>query len=232
LKFDIVMTAANKSIGGRRVLDNFSAELASSEITCVMGKSGAGKSVFSRALVGLLVLDSGDVSIFGRPCARATPLQWRQLRRTMPLVLQTPALLDFLSLEDNVRVVQPDASKAMRALQLTGLAAMASKMPEQLSQGSRKCAVLARALALEPKVLILDEPTTGLDTEATAQVIFALQHIHRQGTGLVIVSHDLPLVARLAQRVLEVESGKCVFSGDPKAALARYDVIHPRRQDP
>ncbi len=226
VNFDIVMNRAFKTLSGRRLLDDFSAALSSTEVTCVLGKSGAGKSIFARALVGLIPLDAGEISLFGKDYTYASSAQFRLLRGQMPLVLQAPALLDFLSIKDNVRVAQPDGAKADRALQLTGLSKISHKMPEQLTAGLRKCAVLARALALEPKVLVLDEPTTSLDAVAAAQLIEAMEQIHRQGTGLVIISHDLPLVARLAQRVLEVESGRCVFLGDPKAALARHDVLH------
>src|SRR5581483_7439215 len=124
-------------------------------------------------------------------------------------------LLDWLSLKDNVMLAVKGTraereAKARKALRGLGLEALADRFPPQVGPGIKKRTAIARALALEPKYLLLDEPTTGLDKEAAGQVNDALLQLKRQGLGALIVSHDHGAVRALADRVIEVTEGKAV----------------------
>jgi phospholipid/cholesterol/gamma-HCH transport system ATP-binding protein len=133
----------------------------------------------------------------------------------VPYLVQGPALLDWLSLIDNVMLAVKGAhetrvAKAKAALGRVGLEDLADRFPAQVGPGVKKRTAIARALALEPRYLLLDEPTTGLDKEAAAQVNDALLQLKRQGLGALIVSHDHGAMRALADRVIEVTEGKAV----------------------
>jgi phospholipid/cholesterol/gamma-HCH transport system ATP-binding protein len=207
---------------GRRVLAGLSAELSTRELTFVAGASGAGKSVLCRLAVGLVRPDSGQVELLGERVDTQPERTLRKLRQRAPYLVQGPALLDWRTLRENVVMAAPGISReaAEDALRLVGLEGLADRLPTELGPGAKKRAAIARALALQPEYLLLDEPTTGLDRRAAAQVEGVLASVKARGLGALVVSHDYRLLRTLADRVLVVGGGRCAFLGTPEAFLA------------
>ena len=195
------------------VLNALDAEVPLTGLTFVIGKSGSGKSVLCRLAVGLLKPDEGHVSLLGEQVDKLPERSLRPLRARVPYLVQGPALLDWLSVLDNVKLAAKGSrvekeQHARAALKRVGLDEFAERFPPQLGPGVKKRTAIARALVLEPTFLLLDEPTTGLDREAASQVNDTLLELKRQGLGAMIVSHDHRAVKELADRVLEVSAGK------------------------
>ncbi|MDQ2630700.1 MAG: ATP-binding cassette domain-containing protein [Actinomycetota bacterium] len=190
--------------GGRAVLDGFSAEIAEGS-TAIVGPSGAGKSSLLRLLNRLADPDRGEISYRGRPLAGCEPLT---LRREVSLVPQLPALLEG-TVESNLRYAAELAGEPLDCevtLPRAGLdPSFAARDVAKLSVGEQQRAMLARALAQRPSVLLLDEPTSALDHAARDQVEAALAELRReQEVSIVLVSHDPEQARRLGDRVLEM----------------------------
>ena len=191
--------------GQHAVYRDLSLEIPARGVTFVVGPSGAGKSVLCRIAVGLERPDSGEIFLFGEPVHALSERALLGLRRKAPYLVQGPALLDWLTLEENVSIAAPDSpDRVAEALRRVGLEKWAKRKPAELGPGLRKRAAIARALVLEPTLLVLDEPTTGLDRPATRQVSEVLQRLKQEGLGAVVVSHDYPLLGELADRVILV----------------------------
>ena len=201
-------------IPGHNVLNGLSATVPLKGLTFVVGKSGSGKSVLCRLAVGLLQPDSGQVELSGERIDNLPERKLQRVRSKVPYLIQGPALLDWLSLEDNVALAArgvPDHGQVKAAMQRVGLTEFASRMPSEVGPGIKKRTAIARALVLEPRYLLLDEPTTGLDREASGQVNDTLGVLKQQGLGAMVVSHDYKAVELLADQVLEVSEGKAAF---------------------
>ncbi len=211
-----------RAFGPAKVLVDVDVEFELSGITFVVGKSGSGKSVLCRLAVGLLKPDAGEVHLFGQRVDLLPERQLTPLRARAPYLVQGPALLDWLTLADNVALADKTAvadGRLEAALARVGLAPFATRKPPQVGPGLRKRAAIARALLLRPQVLLLDEPTTGLDREACDQVNETLEVVRAQGVGAVVVSHDYRALARLADRVVEVKDGRVGYCGPPRGFL-------------
>lgn len=212
------------TLGGRRVLEGFSAEAASPGFTFLVGASGAGKSVLCRSAVGLLKIDSGHIALFDSAVQTLSERELLLLRRRAPYVVQGPALLDWRTLGENVALAADSEARVTEVLEQLGLAAVADRLPHEVGPGVQKRAAIARALVLSPELLLLDEPTTGLDREATRQVMDALHLLRRQGRSALVVSHDYAAVSELADRVWVVAGGRCIFSGTAAAFFESTDT--------
>lgn len=207
-----------KRFGANTVLDGLSVEIPLTGITFIVGASGSGKSVLCRLAVGLLKPDAGEVELFGERVDVLPERKLNALRARAPYLVQGPALLDWLSLHDNVALADPTSKndgRAAAALERVGLKELASRKPPEVGPGIRKRAAIARALVLQPEVLLLDEPTTGLDREAAGQVNETLAVVREQGVGVALVSHDYPALHRLADRVVQVKNGVIGYHGAP-----------------
>ena len=206
--------------GGQQVLRGLSAEIPPGT-TSVVGPSGAGKSTLLRLLNRLVDPDSGKVSYNGRPLAEADPLE---LRREVSLVPQLPALADG-SVGDNIEYAaelagcEPDCSESLR---LAGLdESFAERDSRRLSVGEQQRAMLARALAQHPKVLLLDEPTAALDEASRDAVEQTLAHLRREiDISIVLVSHDPEQARRLGDWVLRLQDGCLADAGPVERVLA------------
>ena len=221
----LTLTGIHKSFGSATILKGLSLELPLRGITFIVGQSGSGKSVLCRLAVGLLKPDAGEVHLFGERVDTLPERRLAKLRARAPYLVQGPALLDWLTLRDNVAMTDPPSKhdgRADAALERLGLQAFAQRRPPEVGPGIRKRAAIARALVLGPEVLLLDEPTTGLDREAAGQVNEALELVRQQGVAVALVSHDYPALKRLADHVVEVKNGVIGYQGDAAGFLAQH----------
>ena len=209
-----------QSRDGKVVLQDLSASLPRGA-SCVAGPSGSGKSTLLRLLNRLADPDSGAVRYEGADVRERNPLE---LRQEVCLVPQLPALLEG-TVEDNVRYAAGLAGRdpdVPRLLDLAGLdASFAARSADKLSVGEQQRAMLARALAMEPRVLLLDEPTSALDEDARRAVEATLLHLReRVNASTVLVTHDLDQARRMADWVVRLDEGRLVAEGRVKEHLA------------
>jgi ABC-type multidrug transport system ATPase subunit len=209
-----------QSRDGKVVLQDLSASLPRGA-SCVAGPSGSGKSTLLRLLNRLADPDSGTVRYEGADVRERNPLE---LRQEVCLVPQLPALLAG-TVEDNVRYAAGLAGRdpdVPRLLDLAGLdASFAARSADRLSVGEQQRAMLARALAMEPRVLLLDEPTSALDEDARRAVEATLLHLREQvNASTVLVTHDLDQARRMADWVVRLDEGRLVAEGRVKEHLA------------
>ena len=211
------------SFGDKKVLDGLSLDIIPGRTTVVVGRSGSGKSVLLKLMMGLLKPDKGKVFLFGHDLATMKPFDVIELRKRMGMLFQNYALFDALSVQDNVGFtllensemkpaeIQPLAQELIRILNLVGSEKL---LPSELSGGMKKRVSLARSLISNPEVVLFDEPTTGLDPIMIAQVdeMIALAKEQYQITG-VIISHDMASTRRLADTVAYLHEGKIIFQG-------------------
>ncbi|MER3461076.1 MAG: ABC transporter ATP-binding protein, partial [candidate division GAL15 bacterium] len=199
-----------KDLGGQPVLRGISLEVAPGEAVAILGPSGCGKTVFLRHLVGLLVPDRGGVRLDGETLHRLPPARLREIRAQVGMVFQGAALLDSLTVGENVafplrrhRRVPESRLKEIVAekLNLVGMGGTEDRMPAELSGGMRKRVAIARALALDPKIVLYDEPTAGLDPVTARAVDRLMTEVRRKtGTTTVLVTHDLLTAFAVADR--------------------------------
>lgn len=218
-----------KSFGERRVLKGISFEVREGEILFVLGTSGTGKSVLLKNLVGLLRPDEGEIWLDGEEVSRFTENQYFPVRKKCGMVFQHPALFDSLSVYENVayglrkhlRLSEEEiAQRVQRSLKLVNLSGIEQKMPADISYGMQKRVSLARTVAIEPKVLLFDEPTTGLDPVTTTAINELIRDLSRTlKTTSIVVSHDMACALAIADRILVLDQGQVVAQGTPKELL-------------
>jgi phospholipid/cholesterol/gamma-HCH transport system ATP-binding protein len=210
------------AFGAHKVLDDVNLDVGEGEILAVMGSSGGGKTTLLKCVSGLIRPTSGKIVVDGVDVVA----QPEKAREKMGLVFQYAALFDYLDVRDNVlfgvrrkrNVKRKDEGEFVaRMLAQVGLEGKERLLPSELSGGMRKRVGLARALAMEPKVLLFDEPTSGLDP-ITAYSIDQLivETRDRLGMTCVVVSHDVTSVFRVADRIAFLEQGRLVFHGTPE----------------
>jgi phospholipid/cholesterol/gamma-HCH transport system ATP-binding protein len=217
-----------KSFAGHTVLDGVTASIPRGEITVIMGPSGTGKSVLLRHIVGLLLPDSGDIVVEGKSVPSLDEEELLELRRNIGMLFQDGALFSSMNLFDNVafplrqhtRKSEADIRQVvMDRLNEVGLAGAEKKMPGELSGGMRKRAGFARALVMEPKILLFDEPDSGLDPVRTALLCDLIKEIQRKyDSTAVVISHDIKAVFEIADDIVLLHGGKVVEQG-PKEQL-------------
>ena len=213
----------NKSFGAQAVLRDVSFEVAPGTAFCLLGRSGVGKSVTLKLLIGLLRPDSGAVVVDGENVPELPRRQLNRLRRKMGFLFQQAALFDSLSLGENVafplRRHKTSSESEMRGhiervLDQVGLTGFYDKMPAELSGGMRKRAGLARALAMEPAVLLIDEPSAGLDPITSAEIDELLLRQKREAkTTMVVVTHNIPSARRIGDRLAILFEGSILAGG-------------------
>jgi phospholipid/cholesterol/gamma-HCH transport system ATP-binding protein len=225
-----------KSYGGRDILAGVNLRIRKGEVLCVLGPSGTGKSVTLRHINGLTMPDQGDVIVFGESVVGLTEEALAPVRRRVAMLFQGGALFDSMSVEQNIAfpVVEhtdyaPDRIAEIVAEKLTmvGLPGIQRKMPAELSGGMRKRVALARSIALEPDIILYDEPTTGLDplsSEKIAQLIVDLNV--RLRTTSVVVTHDIVTARTVADRLAFLHQGRFQFIGTfDEAARGGHPVL-------
>lgn len=215
-----------KRFGTRTILKGLTLEVARGEILFILGTSGTGKSVLLKNTVGLLRPDEGEIWIDGQEVSKLSEDEYLPIRKKCGMVFQHPALFDSLSVYENVAFglrkhfqLEEDEirQKVQRALALVNLSGVENKKPAQISYGMQKRVSLARTVALEPQILLFDEPTTGLDpvtTNAVNQLILDLSR--KLKTTSMVVSHDMHCALGIADRIVVLDKGEIVALGTPE----------------
>lgn len=219
--------ALHKRFGQQVVLNGLSLDIERGEILAVVGRSGTGKSVFLKHLIGLLRPDSGQVLVDGGDMHRARGRRLAHLRERFGMLFQGGALFDSLSVGENVafplqektRMSAVEIRKVVtEMLQSVGLEGVENKFPDELSGGMRKRVALARALAHHPEIMLFDEPTTGLDPVLVRAIHQLIYDTHAQfGYTAVVVSHEIPRIFEIASRVAMLHNGVIIEVAAPSA---------------
>lgn len=218
-----------KRFGGRTVLDDVSLDVQPGTAFCLLGRSGTGKSVTLRHIIGLVKPDRGRVVVEGHDITAAGERELAAVRRRMGFLFQNAALFDSMSVGENVafplrRHLRLDddevRERARGKLAAVGLARDYDKLPADLSGGMKKRAGLARAMALDPSILLVDEPSAGLDPITACEIDDLLAATKHAGTTLVVVTHNIPSARRLGDELALLHEGRIVARG-PAAELDR-----------
>jgi phospholipid/cholesterol/gamma-HCH transport system ATP-binding protein len=215
----------HKSFGGQKVLDGVNLEIEKGKITVIIGKSGGGKSVLLKHLIGLMRPDSGQVWVEDRDIATVTEKDLNRIRRKFGMLFQEAALFDSMDVFDNVafplRELTDLREREIEAvvnekLERVGLQGSGEKMPSELSGGMKKRVGLARALVLDPDIVLFDEPTSGLDPiiSLTIEELIVETQALLQKT-YVVISHDILGMFRIAHKVAMLSRGKIIEYGTP-----------------
>ncbi len=224
------LRGAGKSFGALEVLHDVNLDIPTGKTTVIIGESGSGKSVLLKLMNGLVVADKGQVLLFGEDLARCSGRKLDVLRKRTGMVLQNYALIDSITVLDNVafplrensRLREREIrSRVLHTLGLLGIADAATRLPSELSGGMKKRVSFARAVIHEPELVLFDEPTTGLDPvmiDFVDNLIAETQRLFEITS--VIISHDMASVMRLADRVAMLHGGTLCFQGDVAALQA------------
>jgi len=226
-----------KSFGDNKVLNGFNMELHKGENLVVMGKSGSGKSVMVKCLVGLVQPDSGYISVMGKEIKTLDRETLDVLRSDIGFLFQGSALYDSMTVRENLEFpmrrhkeklgnVTNTTPLVLEALDSVGLAHTMDLMPEELSGGMKRRVALARTLILKPKIILYDEPTSGLDPITSKEIIELMRNIQKKyDTSSLIITHDMDCARVISERMILLVDGinyaegtyhKLVKSSDPK----------------
>jgi phospholipid/cholesterol/gamma-HCH transport system ATP-binding protein len=211
-----------KSFGARKVLDDVSFAIPKGRAFCLLGRSGTGKSVTLRHIIGLVKPDAGRVVVEGHDITGAGSRELAEVRRHMGFLFQNAALFDSMTVGENVAFplrrhtdLDDDEIRRRAAARLAdvGLGREYDKMPADLSGGMRKRAGLARAMALDPSVLLVDEPSAGLDPITSGEIDELLVATKERGTTLVVVTHNIPSARHIGDELAVLHGGRVIARG-------------------
>jgi phospholipid/cholesterol/gamma-HCH transport system ATP-binding protein len=203
-----------KSYGDNHVLEGFTMELYEGENLVIMGKSGSGKSVMIKCLIGLEEPDNGTISIMGQNINNLEHSELDELRTEIGFLFQGSALYDSMTVRENLEfplrrhtkkfgVIKDTTPMVMEALENVGLAHAIDLMPSELSGGMKRRIALARTLILQPKIILYDEPTTGLDPITSKEIILLMMSIQKKyNTSSIIITHDVDCARVIANRMI------------------------------
>lgn len=209
-----------KSFGDNHVLKDFSVSLTQGENLAVLGKSGSGKSVLIKCIIGLIVPDAGSIKVFGNEVHELGQDELDQMRARIGFLFQSNALYDSMTVEENllfplrrhwITEEQANPDEAVKeALNDVGLLHTRYMMPSELSGGMRKRIALARTLILKPEIILYDEPTTGLDPITSREISDLIVKVQRKyNTASMIISHDMSCIHAVANRIVMLIEGRC-----------------------
>ena len=219
----------SKMLGGKPILDNCSLTVNRGELKVLIGPSGAGKSTFLQSINCLIPPDSGEIYLEGQLLNRADKAALCAFRAQVGMIFQDFNLFDHLTAEENVAIAlrkvrgmsAADArARAQEELARVGLARRASLYPAQLSGGQKQRVAMARALAMDPKVILLDELTSALDPELVGEVLAVIRDLASGGMTMVMATHQMDFARALATEIIFMEHGKLIEQGSPAVLLA------------
>jgi phospholipid/cholesterol/gamma-HCH transport system ATP-binding protein len=219
----VEVQAVRKSFGAQKVLDGIDLKVAQGETLAILGRSGTGKSVLLKLIIGLQQADAGSIRIHGQEIAGMASKQMNEIRRKIGFVFQSAALYDSMTVAENVafplkRQAQLSAGdcteQVQQLLASVGMEQQLAKMPDQISGGMKKRVGLARALALSPDILLFDEPTTGLDPITSAEIGELILKLQRErNVAAIIVTHDVQVARAVANRLALLRDGRILVAG-------------------
>jgi phospholipid/cholesterol/gamma-HCH transport system ATP-binding protein len=231
----IKVSGLRKSFRGQPVLRGVDLEVPDGSITIIIGRSGEGKSVFLKHLLGLLHPDSGRIEVDGVDVTGLRGRAMDEVRKRYGVVFQGGALFDSMTCRENVafplreKLRLSNAASAKRtdaALDQVGLSGVGDKYPEEVSGGMRKRVAIARALATEPEIIFFDEPTTGLDPVLVNTIHHLILDLHRRFRfTALMVSHEIPEIFEIADRVGMLHEGRILEVGPPAMIQASQNAI-------
>jgi len=231
----IKLVDLHKSFGKQKVLDGIDIEIEEGKTTVIIGRSGGGKSVLLKHIIGLLRPDRGQVLVDGTDIAKLGDRELNEIRKKFGMLFQEAALFDSMTVGENVafplrehtrmkeREIRETVADRLRSVGLTGVE---EKMPSELSGGMRKRVGLARAIALRPQIVLFDEPTTGLDpvmTEAINRLIIDTQK--QFNYTCVVISHDIQSIFEIGDRIAMLYDGKIIEYGSPEELRASRNPV-------
>jgi phospholipid/cholesterol/gamma-HCH transport system ATP-binding protein len=226
---------ATKIYDGRTILDAIRLDVMDGETLVILGGSGSGKSTLLRLMIGNVRCDAGDIVAFGKPLCSMVERELDDYRKSVGVLFQSGALFNSMSVADNVALPLrehtelPDETidiMVKMKLEQVGLRQHADKMPAMLSGGMKKRAGLARAIALDPKVLFYDEPSAGLDPVTSAQIDQLIMDLNKKmGVTSVVVTHEMDSAFRIADRMVLLDRGKFIASGTPDEMRESKDPL-------
>jgi phospholipid/cholesterol/gamma-HCH transport system ATP-binding protein len=234
----VVVKGLRKSFGDQIVLDGIDLSVKDGETVAILGRSGTGKSVFLKLLIRLETADAGSIRILGNDIIAVDRNQLSQIRKKMGFLFQQAALYDSLNIQENVEFplrhnmrlpVEERRNRAKELLSSVGMSDHLDKLPSQISGGMQKRVGLARALALDPEILLFDEPTSGLDpitAEEIGELIQALKQ--KRSLTIVMVTHDLQVAKKVADRFVLIDKGNIVTEGSFKDLMKSDDPLARR----
>jgi phospholipid/cholesterol/gamma-HCH transport system ATP-binding protein len=219
----------SKSFGTNHVLNDFTFDLVKGESVVVLGKSGSGKSVLIKCIIGLMKPDKGEIKVFGNNIPDLDHEELDKLRMRIGFLFQSNALYDSMTVRENlefplrrhrVNILRKEVDElVMEALTNVGLAHTVDMMPAELSGGMRKRIALARTLILKPEIILYDEPTTGLDPITSKEIIQLMVDLQKKyNSSSLIISHDMHCVQNASDRIIMLIEGKCY-------AVGKYDEL-------
>ncbi len=232
----IDITNLKKSFGNQEVLKDVSFQLFKGENLVVLGKSGSGKSVLIKCIVGLLNPNSGTINVLGEDVGKLKPDEMGELRKKIGFLFQSGALYDSMTVKQNLefplRRVRKELTqeeideKVIEVLENVGLSDSINKMPSQLSGGMRKRISLARTIIVDPLIMLYDEPTTGLDPVTSDEISQLIESVQKKyKTSSIIITHDIECARMTANRVIMLKDGEVYLEGNLEQFEKSGDII-------
>jgi phospholipid/cholesterol/gamma-HCH transport system ATP-binding protein len=225
-----------KSYGDNHVLNGFNMRLVEGENLVIMGKSGSGKSVMIKCLIGLEQPDSGSIIVMGKDISRLKHEELDELRTEVGFLFQGSALYDSMTVRENLEfplrrhtkkfgIIKDTSPLVMEALENVGLAHTVNLMPEELSGGMKRRVALARTLILLPKIILYDEPTTGLDPITAKEILLLMESIQKKyNTSSIIITHDVDCARAISNRMILLVDGINYAEGTFEELIASKDT--------
>jgi len=225
-----ILGAANitKRLGGKTILDNVSLRLDKGDLKVLIGPSGGGKSTLLQCLNLLILPEKGQISLEGRDIHPRNKRELSSFRQQVGMIFQDFNLFDHLSAFENVRIAlikvkklsrRAASERAAQELARVGLSDKGGLYPAQLSGGQKQRVAVARALAMDPKVMLLDEPTSALDPELIGEVLAVIKDLSLAGMTMLMATHQVGFSAQLADEFMFMDQGRIVEQGSPKELL-------------
>jgi len=225
----------SKTFGGHKVLDNLNLNIKDGETTVIIGRSGCGKSVLLKHIIGLLKPDSGHVFIDGKDITRMDEKELNEIRMKFGMLFQGAALFDSLTILENVgfgmlehtNATKDEVAKRVKeCLALVGLKDIEDKKPAELSGGMKKRVGLARAILLRPQIILYDEPTTGLDPIMGDSINDLIAQLHSKlNITSIAVTHDMTSAYKIGDRITMLYNGRIIVDGTPDEIKNTKDPI-------